>query len=240
MQRIALIVFRMLFSVIALIIQMGWYAKPKHQDYHKAYQILRKKAEKAVKAANVELKIKGIENIPKEDGFIFYPNHQGLFDVLVFLVSCSRPFAFVIKKESSNIIMLKQIIGAIGSIPMDRTDLKQSMQVINEVAERVKQGENFIIFPEGTRSRNGNKLLDFKAGSFKAATKAKCPIVPCALIDSYKPFDEKGIKKKTVKLIYLPAISYDTYGNMRTQDLAQMVKSQIEKAIYENENNELN
>lgn len=236
MQRIVLIIFRMFFSVIALIIQMGWYANPKHRNYHKAYQILSKYAVKAVKAANVELEIKGIENIPKEDGFIFYPNHQGLFDVLVFLVSSTRPFAFVIKKESSKIILLKQIIGAIGSIPMDRKDLKQSLQVINQVADRVKQGENFIIFPEGTRSQNGNKLNDFKAGSFKAAMKAKCPIVPCALIDSYKPFDEKGIEKKTVKLIYLPPITYESYENMQTKDLAELAKEQIEKAISENEN----
>lgn len=238
MQRIVLIVFRMFFSVVALIIQMGWYAKPKHRNYQKAYEILSKKAAEAVKAANVELEIKGIENIPKEDGYIFYPNHQGLFDVLVFLVSSPHPFAFVIKKESSKVILLKQIIGAIGSIPMDRKDLKQSMQVINEVADRVKQGENFIIFPEGTRSRNGNKLIDFKAGSFKAAMKAKCPVVPCALIDSYKPFDEKGIKKKTVKLIYLPPIRYEVYEKMRTQDLSQLVKELIEKTISENENYE--
>lgn len=235
MQRIVLIIFRMFFSVVSLIVQMGWYANLKHRNYRKAYEILSKKAVKAVKAANVELEIKGLENIPEENGFIFYPNHQGLFDVLVFLASSTHPFAFVIKKESSNIIMLKQIIGAIGSIPIDRKDLKQSMQVINEVAERVKNGENFIIFPEGTRSRNGNKLIDFKAGSFKAAMKAKCSIVPCALIDSYKPFDEKGVKKRQVKLIYLSPITYDTYGDMRTQDLAQMVKLQIEQAISENE-----
>ena len=60
------------------------------------------------------------------------------------------------------------------------------------MAEEVKKGRNFIIFPEGTRSRQGNHTLEFKGGSFKAAMKAKCPIVPCALIDSFIPFDENS------------------------------------------------
>ena len=51
----------------------------------------------------------------------------------------------------------------------------------------------------------------FKGGSFKAATKSKCPIVPVALIDSFKPFDCNNIKKCTVQIHYLPAIYYDEY-----------------------------
>ena len=64
---------------------------------------------------------------------------------------------------------------------MDRENLRQSMQVINEAADAVKEGKNVILFPEGTRSRKGNQLLEFKSGSFKIAVKAKCPIVPVAL-----------------------------------------------------------
>lgn len=231
MQRIRRIVFRMFFPIVALIIKLEWYCVPKHRNYDRAYEILRKNAIKVIKHANVNLEIQGIENIPKENGFIFYPNHQGLFDVLVFLYSCEKRFAFVIKKESSKIILLKQVVGAIGSLSMDREDIKQSMQVIKEVTNRVKAGDNFLIFPEGTRSRNGNNLIDFKAGSFKAAINAKCPIVPCALIDSYKPFDEKGTKQQTVKLIYLPALTYEDYKDMRSQEIADYVKKQIENAI---------
>ena len=72
--------------------------------------------------------------------------------------------------------------------------------VISKVAERIKKKENCLIFPEGTRSRQGNRLLDFKSGCFKAAVKAKCPIVPVALLDSYKPFDESSIKPATVQV----------------------------------------
>lgn len=80
------------------------------------------------------------------------------------------------------------------TIPLDRNDLRQGLQVIKQVAEEVKKGRNYLIFAEGTRSRKGNQLLDFKGGSFKSAVKAQCPIVPVALIDSYKSFDTNSIK----------------------------------------------
>lgn len=233
MQRISWIVFRMFFSILTLIIQLAKLSKPKNRDYQKAYELIRQRAKKVIKVANVDLDIRGVENIPEEDGFIFYPNHQGLFDVPVFLASSTKRFAFVIKKESSNIILLKQVVESLGSLPMDRQDIKQSMGVIKEVARRVQGGDNFLIFPEGTRSRNGNKLIDFKAGSFKAAVNAKCPIVPCALIDSFKPFDEKGLQRKKVALIYLQPISYEEYKDMRSYEIAELVKKNIENAIDE-------
>ena len=179
------------------------------------------------------IKSYGIEKIPKESGFVFFPNHQGLFDVLAFLESCPVPFAFVIKKEAGKIILLKQVIAALGSCAIDRDDIKQSMKVIQQVTEDVKKGKNFLIFAEGTRSQKGNELLEFKGGSFKSAVKAKCPIVPCALIDAYKPFDEKSVRPLTVKVVYLPLIIYEEYCYMKTPEIAKMVKSRIEAVIAE-------
>lgn len=231
MQRIAFIVFRMFFKVLYYLERFTHYSKEKYKDYNKMQVILQKACTDVMKYGRITPKIEGVENLPEEDGFIMYPNHQGLFDVLMFFQSCPRPLAFVIKKEAKNIIVLKQIIGATDSIPMDRKDLRQSMQVIKDVTERVKNGRNYIIFAEGTRSREGNKTLLFKGGSFKAAMNAKCPIVPCALIDSYRPFDEKGIKKVEVTLKYLKPIYYDEYKDMKGQEIADLVKSRIDEAI---------
>lgn len=126
---------------------------------------------------------------------------------------------------------MKQVIRALGAYAMDRNDIKQSMKVIIAMAEDVKKGKNFLIFPEGTRSRMGNQLLEFKGGSFKSATKAKCPIVPCALIDSFKPFDEKSIRPVTVRLVYMSPIYYEEYKDMKTVEIAEEVKRRIEETI---------
>ena len=230
MKRILLMVLRLFYFAPIAVWRIGRYGKQEGK-YEEAYEYIKMATRKATRAGRVDIEAYGLENLPEEDGFVFFPNHQGMFDVLVFLQTCPRPFAFVMKKEASNIILLKQVSQALGSYAMDRADIKQSLQVINHVAEDVKNGKNFLIFPEGTRSRRGNKLLDFKGGSFKCAVKAKCPIVPCALVDSYKPFDEKSIAPVTVKLIYLPPICYEEYKQLKTPEIADIVKTKIEEAI---------
>ena len=231
MKRIMLMVLRLIFRVPYYLLGIWWSGRRKNYDLEKAYAFIKKVTKAANRAGRVTIKSYGDENIPRENGFIFFPNHQGLFDVLVFLESCPVPFSFVIKKEASQVILLKQVIRALRSVVIDRGDIRQSMEVINTVAEEVKKGRNFLIFAEGTRSKMGNQHLPFKGGTFKSAVKAKCPIVPCALIDSFKPFDENSIQRVTVRLIYLPPIPYEEYSSMKTPEIAEMVKQRIETAI---------
>jgi 1-acylglycerol-3-phosphate O-acyltransferases len=218
--------------------RIGWYGKEKHKDRDKAYTFIQKVTRKANKAGRVTIEVHGLENIPKENGFVFFPNHQGMFDVLVFLATCPVPFSFVFKKEVSNVILLKQVIAALDAIAIDRKDIKQSMQVINQMTEEVKRGRNFLIFAEGTRSRKGNQLLEFKGGSFKSAQRAKCPIVPCALINSFVPFDENSIRPITVVLVYLPPMYYEEYKDMKTVEIAEEVKHRIEREIEKRTSND--
>lgn len=124
------------------------------------------------------------------------------------------------------------------AIALDRDDVRQAMKVILQVSEEVKNGRNYLIFAEGTRSRKGNQLLDFKGGSFKSAIKAQCPIVPVAIIDSYKSFDTNSIKKLTVQVHFLKPLLYEDYKDMKSTEIAKWVKSRIEETIAEYENKE--
>jgi len=229
--RIALMVLRNFYRVPYLFIKLWWLGVKKNPDLQTNYDFVRHIVLCANWGGNVTIESYGRENIPKENGFIFYPNHQGLYDVLAILESCLIPFAFVYKKEISNIILLKQVMRAIGALSIDREDVRASMKTIQKMIEGVKSGKNYLIFAEGTRSREGNKVQEFKAGSFKAALKAKCPIVPCALVDCFRPFDEKSVKPVTVKVIYLPPIPYEEYQNMKTVEIAAEVRKRIEEAI---------
>lgn len=213
------------------------YATSKKVSEEKKYSLIRIIGEKGCKSGNVTVHGYGLENLPKESGYIMYPNHQGLFDVMGLVYLHERPFGVVIKKEAYDVFCLRQLIQTLDGLFMDREDVKQGLQVINEVARQVKNGRNFLIFPEGTRSKNGNKLGEFKSGSFKAATKAKCPIVPIAIIDSYLPFDTNSIKQVDVQIHILPPIPYEEYQGMKTIEIAKMVKEQIEKVITKNEHN---
>ena len=122
----------------------------------------------------------------------------------------------------------------LGTYMIDREDIRQSMQVIIDVSKEVQNGKNYLIFAEGTRSKNGNQIGSFKGGSFKAATKAKCPIVPVALIDSFKPFDTKTISQVTVQVHFLEPLYYEEYKNMKTTEIAEIVHDRIQKIIDEN------
>ena len=186
----------------------------------------------AVKSGNIDLKVYGKELLPEENGFILYGNHQGMFDAVAILAVLDRPLSAVFKKELSNIPFAKQCIACTGSHAMDREDVRQSMEVILATAKDiVSKKKNFIIFPEGTRSKNGNKMGEFHAGSFKCAQKAKCPIVPLVFIDSYHVLDKNGTDPMTVQLHFLKPIPYEEYKSLKTVELAALVKGQIEETI---------
>ena len=74
-------------------------------------------------------------------------------------------------------------------------------------------------------------MQTFKGGSFKSAVNAKCPIVPVALVDSYKSFDTKSIKPVTVQIHYLEPIVYEEYKDKKTVEIAAMVQTRIQETI---------
>ena len=195
------------------------------------YQVLKMIDRRANIGGRITIDAYGVENIPEQDGFMFFPNHQGLYDVLAIVEACTHPFSVVAKKEVENVPFLKQVFKIMKAFMIDREDVRQSMKVIQSVSEDVKNGKSFLIFPEGTRSRNGNEIGEFKGGSFKSATKAKCPIVPVAIIDSYKAFDTKSIEKVTVQVHYLEPLYYDDYKMLKTHEIAEIVSKKIEKTI---------
>lgn len=234
MKRIIMMVFRNLFLVPYMWIRLCYHAS--HVDKYKEeqhYELLKYITHRANKGGNVTIDAYGVENIPDENGFMFFPNHQGLYDVLAILDVCPKPFSVVAKKEIANIHFLKQVFACMKAYMIDRDDIKQSLQVIINVTNEVKKGRNYLIFPEGTRSKNGNELLEFKGGSFKAATKAKCPIIPVALIDSFKPFDTNTTSQVTVQVHFLKPLYYEDYKDMNTKEIAALVRERIQSTIRE-------
>ena len=234
MLRILLMVFRNFWKVPAAWFKLCHYAK--HTDkysYEEKYKHLRYIMKMAVTSGNIDLQVYGKENIPEESGMLLCGNHQGMFDILAIVESFEKPLAAVLKKELADIPFLKQVIACTKSFPMDREDIRKSMKVIQDVTKEIMAGRNFLIFPEGTRSRLGNKMLEFHGGTFKCATKSKCTILPFALIDSFRVLDQDGVKKVTVQLHYLKPIPYEEYKEMTTKQIAAMVHDRVEKKIAE-------
>ena len=235
MNRIALMVLRNIHRVPALYGKLCHYAK--HTDKYpekEKWDHIHKLLGYALQSSNVDLKVTGLEHLQQKEGFLLYGNHQGLFDVVAIAGTCPVPLGIVYKKELANVPLLKQILTCTNSFAMDREDVRQSLTVIQNVIQEVKSGRNYVIFPEGTRSKLGNQMVDFHSGSFRCALKAKCPIVPMAFIDSFKVLDQKGSKPMKVQLHYLEPIPYEEFKDLKTGELAELVKSRIAQCIEKN------
>ena len=232
MNRIVTMVLKNLPIVPGAWQKLCRYAKhPEKYSEEEMYRHIQYILKRAVRGGNIDLQVSGTENIPKEGGFMLYANHQGMFDVLAVAATCDIPVGAVLKKELYDVPFLHQVAICTRSFPMDREDVRQSLTVIQSVIREVKAGRNYLIFPEGTRSRNGNQMGQFHSGSFRCATKSKCPIVPVALVDSFKVLDQKGSKPVTVQIHYLKPICWEEYGNLKTTELAALVKERIAQAI---------
>ena len=232
MNRIVTMVLKNLPIVPGAWQKLCRYAKhPEKYSEEEMYRHIQYILKRAVRGGNIDLQVSGTENIPQKGGFMLYANHQGMFDVLAVAATCDIPVGAVLKKELYDIPFLHQVAICTRSFPMDREDVRQSLTVIQSVIREVKAGRNYLIFPEGTRSRNGNQMGQFHSGSFRCATKSKCPIVPVALVDSFKVLDQKGSKPVTVQIHYLKPICWEEYGNLKTTELAALVKERIAQAI---------
>lgn len=236
MNRIALMVLRNILIVPGAYAKLCRYAKnPEKYTEAEMYGHIQYMLQRGIKSGNVDVKVYGKENIPTENGFLLTSNHQGMFDILAIVANCDNPMGGVYKIELDNkgkgIPLLKEIIRCTKSFAMDRSDVRQSLTVIQNVTEELKKGRNYLIFPEGTRSKNGNVMGEFHGGSFRCAVKAKAPILPIAVIDCHRILDEKGSKPLTAQIHFLKPICYEEYKDLKTPDLAALVKSRIQETI---------
>lgn len=234
MKRLILIIFRFFFEIPGLIFQIKHIKKHKDSiSFEERVDWTRRLLKKATKRARVNLTITGTEYLPETGGYLVTPNHQGLFDVLALFDSIDRPFKIILKKELMKVILLRDVVEFMDFPAIDRTNLRSSMKLMRHVKKELSEGIPYVVFPEGTRSRKGNELLEFKGGSFKPAMDAQVPIVPCVMVDCYKVLDSHSIKKVDCGIHYLPPITYEEYKDMRTVDVANLVQNRIQTKLNE-------
>ena len=120
MYRIAMMIIRLIYIAPYYFIKLWLLGKFNWFTEEQRYQFLKKVTKAANKAGKVHIIAFGLKNIPKENGFVFFPNHQGFYDVLTFLDTCPNAFSVVMKKEAGNIILLKQVIRLLKGQLIDR------------------------------------------------------------------------------------------------------------------------
>jgi 1-acyl-sn-glycerol-3-phosphate acyltransferase len=130
--------------------------------------------------AGIHTRVAGREHLDAHRAVVFCSNHQSNVDPPVLFQTLHPRLHILFKKELTGLPLLGRAFQIGGFVPIDRGSREHSMAAIEQVAESLRQGNSFLTFPEGTRSRTG-ALLPFKRGPFLMALKAQVPVVPVAV-----------------------------------------------------------
>jgi 1-acyl-sn-glycerol-3-phosphate acyltransferase len=145
----------------------------------------------------------GLENIDPNQSYVFMTNHQSVIDIGAIIATIPVSFRFVAKKELTWIPFFGWALRPAGHVIIDRGNRSKAVRSLERAAQRVANGVNVIIFPEGTRSPTG-ELRAFKSGGFHLAIGAQVPILPATISGSQAitPKRSLRIESGTVKIVY--------------------------------------
>jgi 1-acyl-sn-glycerol-3-phosphate acyltransferase len=171
--------------------------------------------------ARIKLDVTGLEFISKDKSYIFCANHSSLLDIPVLQTAIPQDFRIIYKKELEKIPIFGWGLGKSPYIGIRRQNGRDSMSGIDEAVESIKTGESVVIFPEGTRSPDGN-LGEFKRGAFLLASRSAKEIVPVTIIGSAKllPNKELLLSSGTIKVVISQPIQYT--GTSKVEEVKLM------------------
>lgn len=185
-------------------------------------------AKRIMKLSGAKLIVNGAENLPKEGAVLYVSNHQSFMDIPAIMSVLERPTGFIAKDDLGKIPFFKEWVVQLKAVLIARGDARKALTAIIQASKLLQQGHCLVLYPEGTRSRDG-KLLEFKAGSLKAAQKGNAAIVPVAIdgaMDVMKR-DSYWVRKADVTVTIMPAIPAEEVKATDTKELADRVKKQI-------------
>lgn len=164
--------------------------------------------------SGADVLVKGKENIPTDTSVLYVGNHRGFFDIVIGYINVLPLTGFVSKKEIKKVPILGHWMTIMNCLLLDRENIKEGLKTILIGIEKLKNGISIFIFPEGTRGKDDNSVMEFKEGSLKLAEKSKKPIVPVAfnntsgIFEDHFPFIRKAkVIVEFGKPIYLEELS---------------------------------
>lgn len=180
----------------------------------------------------------GEENVPTDTPVLYIANHRSYFDILLTYSRCPIRTGYVAKKEIEKVPLLSIWMRYLHCLFLDRKDIKQGLKTILTAIDKVKSGISICIFPEGTRNRNADStnLLEFHEGSFKIATKAKCPIIPIAINNSAEIFEAHFPKISPAKVVveYGKPIYPDELSKEDKKHIGEYTRNIIQEMLIKN------
>jgi 1-acyl-sn-glycerol-3-phosphate acyltransferase len=160
-------------------------------------------------------RIEGGEKLPWHGPAVIVANHLSLLDILA-LYRYFRPFKWVAKGELFRVPFVGWNMVLNDYVRVWRGERESVKQMMAHCRAHLARGSAMIIFPEGTRSRDG-KMLPFKDGAFKLATEAGCPLIPIAIQGSYEALPKHGLvfrQRATIRIRVLEPLDPKAFGSI--------------------------
>jgi len=221
------------YFCLALVLIMPWLI---------VYSWLRGNAElmyrfamRAIRIANwmvgIRVRIEGLESIPP-GVCIFASNHLSNVDPVALVPAIPRQIALLVKKELFRVPLLSTAMLQAKFVPVDRADRESAVASVDKAVAYLKEGLSFVVFPEGTRSRDGH-LRPFKKGTFVMAIQAGVPIVPVCLIGAQKLMRKgsRALYPGEVIVRFLPPVDASQYTFEQRGELLARVEKLVAEAL---------
>lgn len=186
--------------------------------------------------SGVKVRVYGKENIPKDEAVLYVGNHRSIFDIVATYPQCEGLTGYIAKDSVRKVPILGLWMRRLYCLFIVRDDLKQSMKVIVDAIERVKNGISICIFPEGTRNvddQHPETVLPFKEGSFKIALKTGCRIVPMAITGTAEIFEQHfpWIHKGVVTITYGEPIDPKKFDKEKQKKIGAYCQKAVEDLL---------
>jgi len=198
-------------------------------------EIMRWWGRKFIRIGGWEVRVGGLECLPP-GGAILVANHQSLVDIPLLLAAVPREVRFLAKRELGRIPLFGCAMRKSGNLFIDREDPRDAVHLVREATERIDRGQMVVIFPEGTRSRDGD-VGEFKPGAFYLARKKGIPLLP-VLLDGGKEALPRGsllFRPAVLVVRVLPALAADDGRALTREEMAEESRRRILSARRENE-----
>lgn len=200
------------------------------------FDVAQRWARFTLRAAGARVETQGLENLPADDmPAVYVGNHQGYFDIMLVLGYLGGAKALLSKKSIGKVPIARGWMERFRCVFVNREDPRGAAAAFREAAGNVEAGYPIIIFPEGTRSRDG-KVAQFKAGAFRIAQKSHVPVVPFCIDGTGLFFERNGKRinpKVTLRLRVLPAVDTSAYTRDDWKALPALCEEQVRAALDE-------
>ena len=187
-----------------------------------------------LKLSGVVVIIKGGEALNNGHSYIFAGNHQSQFDIFALQGCLGHDFSWLAKKELFDVPVFGAALRCAGHIPVDRSHSRAAVKSLDEAAQRIASGTSVVIFPEGTRSEDGN-LLPFKSGAMVLAIKAGVPVVPMGIVGTHAVLPKGSLLAKSGRVVIRLGKPIETSGLKVKQkhELAEQLQEVVAALIAE-------